>query len=184
MTGSPIHLGQSFQAARDDWAPPVGPSVRRRRVASVVPPALKDPPAVPDGGGLKTGRRKAAPPFSLRLSFEERARLEREAGDVPLGAYIRWRLFGDGQDRAGPSGRPPRQRRRRVLADEQALAQLLAKLGDTRLANNLNQLAKAANAGSLPVMPETEQALRDAHAEVRAMRQLLLRALGFREPGS
>jgi len=100
---------------------------------------------------------------------------------VPLGAYIRWRLFGDGQDRAGPSGRPPRQRRRRVLADEQALAQLLAKLGEARLANNLNQLAKAANTGALPVMPETEQALRDAHAEVQAMRQLLLRALGFRE---
>ena len=28
------------------------------------------------------------PPFSLRLTFEERARLEELAGDMPLGAYI------------------------------------------------------------------------------------------------
>jgi len=33
--------------------------------------------------------KKKTPPFSLRLTFEERARLEELAGDMPLGAYIR-----------------------------------------------------------------------------------------------
>ena len=35
------------------------------------------------------------PPFSLRLSFEERARLEELADGQPLGAYIRSRLLDD-----------------------------------------------------------------------------------------
>lgn len=34
-----------------------------------------------------------SPPFSLRLTFEERAKLEKEAGSKPLGAYIRSKLF-------------------------------------------------------------------------------------------
>lgn len=45
--------------------------------------------------GLAAGRlpadqssRKYPPPFSLRLTFEERTRLEREAGAQSLGAYI------------------------------------------------------------------------------------------------
>jgi hypothetical protein len=38
-------------------------------------------------------RKDTLPPFSLRLSFEERSRLEKEAGDLPLGTYIRDKLF-------------------------------------------------------------------------------------------
>ena len=34
------------------------------------------------------------PPFSLRLSFQERAQLERDAAGKSLGAYIREELFG------------------------------------------------------------------------------------------
>jgi hypothetical protein len=52
-------------------------------------------------------------------------------------------------------------------------------LGESRLANNLNQLAKSANTGSLPVTPETEKALREASAEIHQMRAMLMRALGF-----
>ncbi len=51
---------------------------------------------VRNGNSVRDGKRKTPPPFSLRLSFEERARLERDAGDMPLGAYIRERLFGVG----------------------------------------------------------------------------------------
>lgn len=111
-------------------------------------------------------------PFSLRLTFEERAMLEQAAGDMPLGAYIRAELF---------RGRKTRRRRphKRPVKDHQALGQLLGQLGSARIANNLNQLAKAANTGSLPVTPETEKALREACAEVQQMRTLLMRALGF-----
>jgi hypothetical protein len=111
-------------------------------------------------------------PFSLRLTFEERAALERAAGDMPLGAYIRAELF---------RGKKVQRRRRykRPVKDYQALGQLLGELGEARLANNLNQLARAANTGSLPVTPETEKALREACVEVQQMRTLLMNALGF-----
>lgn len=38
---------------------------------------------------------KCPPPFSIRFTFEERARLDAERGRQPLSAYIRERLFGD-----------------------------------------------------------------------------------------
>lgn len=115
-----------------------------------------------------------AAPFSLRLTFEERAALEQSAGTRPLGAYIRSKLFG-GQE-------APRRRRTRTkkpLKDEKALGELLGKLGESRLASNINQLAKAANSGSLPVTPDTEKALQNACDDVRAMRMLLMQALGY-----
>lgn len=111
-------------------------------------------------------------PFSLRLTFEERASLEQAAGDMPLGAYIRDQVLKGGKARQ-------RRRYRRPVKDQQALGQLLGALGESHLANNLNQLAKSANTGSLAVTPETEKALRDACAEVHQMRSLLMRALGF-----
>ena len=117
-------------------------------------------------------RKRYPPPFSLRLTFEERAALEKAAAGMPLGAYIRSRLF-DGST-------PPRRTRGRFpVKDHQALGKVLGELGRLRLANNLNQLARAANTGSLPVTPETETALKDACAEIRSMRAELMRALGL-----
>lgn len=118
----------------------------------------------------------APAPFSLRLTFEERASLEQAAGDMPLGAYIRDQVFKDGKART-------RRRYKRPVKDHQALGQLLGALGEARLANNLNQLAKAVHTGSLPVTPETEKALREACAEIQQMRSLLMRALGFSPKG-
>jgi hypothetical protein len=113
-------------------------------------------------------------PFSLRLTFEERAALEKAAGNLPLGAYIKAKAF---------DGRPLQlqgQGVRRPVKDPEALAQVLALLGRARLSNNLNQLAHAANTGSLPVTPDTLAAIREACAEVAMMRQALLQALGQR----
>jgi len=110
-------------------------------------------------------------PFSIRLTFEERAALEAAAGAEPLGCYIRKRILGDGVSY-------PRRRRRAPVQDHEALGRVLGALGESRLANNLNQLARAANTGSLPVTPDTEQAIKDACASVQRMRTELLRALG------
>lgn len=41
-------------------------------------------------------QRKCEAPFSLRLTFEERAKLEDAANGVPLGTYIKAVLFGSG----------------------------------------------------------------------------------------
>lgn len=90
-------------------------------------------------------RKKRTPPFSLRLTFEQRARLEQEAAGSSLSAYIHERLFG--------AEAPPARRRRgkSPVRDQQAIAELLAKLGQSRLSSNLNQLARLANLGALPV---------------------------------
>ena len=116
----------------------------------------------------KSSKNKDIPvPFSLRLTFEERAMLEQEAGKKPLGAHIRSKLFKDKQ-----APRRKRSRTRRPLKDEKALSELLGKLGQSRLASNVNQLAKSANSGSLPVTPDTEAALKAACDDLRIMRML------------
>ena len=112
------------------------------------------------------------PPFSLRLSDEQRAQLEKAAAGMSLGEYVRSRLFnGDVPVR--------RTRCKFPVKDHQTLGQLLGQLGRSRLSNNLNQLAKASNSGSLPLTPETEAALRRACAEIHQMRQDLISALGL-----
>lgn len=116
---------------------------------------------------------KRPPPFSLRLSEEERARLIGEAKGAPLGAYIKAKVLG---------GTHPVRMRRTGLAveDRQALAQVLALLGRSRLASNLNQLAHLAHIGALPVTPDIETELAEAVRDIRAIRRLLLLALGLK----
>jgi hypothetical protein len=112
------------------------------------------------------------PPFSLRLTFEQRAQLEREAGNMSLGGYIHSRLFA--------SDNPPKQRRNKnPIKDHKALAQALGLLGQSRISSNLNQLARSANTGSLPVTPDTEAALLEAVAEIHEIRRLLIEALNL-----
>lgn len=138
--------------------------------------AVSKPAAPPRGKKRRTPKEnKRERFFSLRLTSQEHAALLRAAGEVPLGVYIRSKLF----DQPLPEYRP--RRPRQPVKDHQILIQLLGQLGKARLANNINQLAKAANTGSLPVTPETEEALQTACAEVIAMREALMRALGFRE---
>lgn len=124
----------------------------------------------------KAERPKYPPPYSIRFTFEERARLDAERGRTALAAYIRERLFGE---MAAPRKRPGNS----PVGDAEALAHVLGALGASRLSSNLNQLAKAVNTGSLPVTPETEADLVAACQEIRAIRTDLLRALG-KSPGA
>jgi hypothetical protein len=113
---------------------------------------------------------KPAPPFSLRLTFEERARLERMAKGQSLGAYIRQRLLGD-------EAEARQSRQRRPTVDRVALARCLSALGSSRLSSNMNQIAKAAHNGTLPVDAELHADLFAACADIQLMRDELLRAL-------
>ena len=110
-------------------------------------------------------------PFSLRLSPEERKALDSLADGQPLGSYIKDALF-NREVR-------PRTRGTRPVRDREALARLLGLLGQSRISQNINQLAKAANTGSLPVNADVHQALLDSCAAIHAMRTLLLCALGL-----
>ncbi len=113
-------------------------------------------------------------PFSIRLTADERQLLEQAAAGAPLGTYIRSRIL-DGQTARRKVQRAP-------VADQAALARVLAQLGQSRLGNNLNQLAKAANMGALIVTPDVTAEFKEACAAVAAMRHDLMRALGLKEP--
>ena len=115
-------------------------------------------------------------PFSLRLSEEERLYLDKVSGNMPLGAYIRSKILNEETPRR--AYRKPKK----LIKDKQELAKVQAMLGSSRLSNNLNQLAKAMNSGSLPANTETYEALLQACADITLMRNALMRALGLRPP--
>lgn len=123
-------------------------------------------------------KRKAPPPTSIRFSHTEREQLERDAGSMTLSAYIRLVVFGPAAE--AHKSRRPKRKHREPGADEVLLAQVLATLGQTRLASNFNQIVKLAHSGALPVTPELEDELKDACAAIKEMRLMLVRALGVK----
>ncbi|WP_237072603.1 plasmid mobilization relaxosome protein MobC [Pseudaestuariivita rosea] len=114
-----------------------------------------------------------AAPFSLRLTAEERQQLEAQAGSMPLGSYIKSVVFASEAPRYRKRKKPP-------VAEQQLLAAVLAQLGKTRTANNLNQIAKHLNQGTLVIDEDLEADLKIAIAEVAWMRVTLMQALGMK----
>ncbi|MEO1190263.1 MAG: hypothetical protein AAFY02_00775 [Pseudomonadota bacterium] len=119
-------------------------------------------------------RQPATKPFSLRLTAEERQELERRAAGMPVGTFARKVLL--------ESDQRARQRRGRFpVKDRQALAQVLARLGQSQLAQSLNDISRAAALGALPLTPETDALLAQAARDIAAIKALLMTALGIRE---
>jgi len=119
---------------------------------------------------------KRPAPLSLRLTVEERELLEELSMGMSMSAFIKQRLFNE--DTNTPL--KPRRKRKPRIKDYEALAQLLALLGSSRLSQNMNQLAKAAHVGNLPLQPDVERQLISACGDIHAMRVMLMRALGMR----
>jgi hypothetical protein len=117
---------------------------------------------------------KTPPPISFRVTEDERERLEKAASGLSLSAYIRQCVFGEHTASRKVRNRAP-------IKDHAALARVLGLLGNSRIANNLNQLAKDANCGALRLDRETEAKITEAYSHVIAMRQELIRALGLLE---
>ena len=121
----------------------------------------------------KFNGRKPLPPLSIRLTKEERQKLDQLAQGTSLSEYIRSRIFDGSAPVHRTKGRFP-------VKDEQALSQILGMLGQSRIPNNINQLAKAANSGTLPVTPDTEKQLHEACYSVTWIRRQLIQALGLK----
>jgi hypothetical protein len=102
--------------------------------------------------------------LTLRLTAGERAKIDADAERAGLtsGSYARDLLLG------APA---PRQVRRPPV-ERLELARLLGALG--RIGGNINQLARAVNTGD----EADRTALYGAWADLRAMRDAVLRALG------
>ena len=67
--------------------------------------------------------------------------------------------------------------------DREAIAQILGALGQSRIANNLNQIAYQANCGSLLMDEETDKEIKLACAHIAWMRVKLIGALGLKSGG-
>lgn len=119
------------------------------------------------------------PPLSIRLTFAERALLEKKAAGQSLSAYIKNEVFGGSGGPALGLGLTIGVTRR-ARPDARLLAQILAKLGETNLSLSMNELAQAANTGSLYVDETVRSQLVEACADIAEIRLLLLEALGKR----
>lgn len=114
--------------------------------------------------------------LSIPLTLDLKADLERRAGRQPVSVYARGVLF-PANDNAPTNSRTARHYHR----DRQALASLLARLGAMETANNLQEMARFARLGALPLTPEVEAALLQACADIAGIKALLIKALGVRE---
>ncbi len=125
-------------------------------------------------GRKKQERKKRPAPLSLRLSADERARLEAQAAGRPLGAYIKSRVFDDA---------PPLRkiRKRNPVQDFDALARVLRALGQSGSFDDLHRLAEQVENGTVKFSQETEENIAVACLCVINMRDDLVRALGLRE---
>jgi hypothetical protein len=119
----------------------------------------------------QNSKSKRIPPLSIRLTAGERALLEQRAGCLSLAGYIKSVVFAEDAARY-------RSRRQVPEMDAKLLAELLAHLGASRMASNLNQIAKHLNQGTLIVDPELDTDLKAAASEVAWIRSTLLQALG------
>ncbi len=111
-------------------------------------------------------------PFSMRLTQEERDFLEKHSDDKSWAEFIRERVFGEERTKRRLLRHPP--------VNDEKLGEVLANLGQSRLASNVNQLAKAANMGTLDISDETDRQLQEASAAILAMREALFMALGLK----
>lgn len=124
----------------------------------------------------KKVKTKRPAPFCLRLSDEERAYLKRKAGSRPLGAYVRSQLLDGKKIKQRKASRAP-------SVDHALLAQLLGMLGKSQQVSCLFLLALAEEKKRLTLPEEDSAALRQACADVREMRLLLITALGLKSGG-
>lgn len=122
---------------------------------------------------------KRAKPASLtlRLSTEERERLERDAAGIALSAYVRDRLFGD-------DVKPRRTRGKFPVKDHEALARVLARLGRSELAMAIGGLLLACEEQRLYLDDEQEGMLRSIDNDISFLRINLIKALGMRDGGA
>lgn len=127
---------------------------------------------------VETRRKRGAkyPRITLRLSHEEHAWLVTAAEGVSISAYVRKCVFGESATLRKTRARVP-------VKDEKALAEILARLGASKMANNLNQIAYHANCGSLLMDQQTEEDIKLACAQIAWMRVQLIEALGLKAKG-
>lgn len=115
-------------------------------------------------------REKTTTAISLRLTENERARLEEAASGRGMSAFVRDRLF----------GAEARKTQIRVPSSNvRQFAHILSALGQSGISNSLREIENAARTGSIVLDGETREALTSACRAVERMRADLMAALGL-----
>jgi hypothetical protein len=109
-------------------------------------------------------------PFSIRLTDEERAKLDALAGDMPMADYVRTRLFDT------PS--PRHHKMRRFDVNQSLLKKLLRELGRQHISSRLHLIMNSIDDGDLEVDDKLELELHYLCSELRHLRRNIRKALG------
>lgn len=128
--------------------------------------------------GKPKTKRKGPPPVSVRLTEEEYERLRFDAGVLSMAAYIRLKLFGEGEN--APHRKAYTRKKTSPSSELTMIAHMLGGLGESEIAANLDQIAKAARIGALPITPELANEIQEACVTVEDMKWLLISALGVK----
>jgi len=93
----------------------------------------------------------------IRMTHEEKRILEQrsEAASLSISEYGRWCMLKE-------ECAPRKTRGKHPVKDYGILGAILAALGRTRIASNLNQIAKNINNGTIEMTPEVKQAIMEA----------------------
>ncbi len=118
----------------------------------------------------KASKRRELSPLTLRLTVEERARLEELAAGMTLSAYVRACVFAEEE-------RLRATRPADAIAEKKALAEVMGLLGHSRIASNLNQLAHHANLGLMIEDDRAKDQIAEANQHLLAIRTALMAAL-------
>ncbi|MCJ8274569.1 MAG: hypothetical protein MJK04_34870 [Psychrosphaera sp.] len=116
-------------------------------------------------------------PFCIRLSADEREQLKLMAANlrVSQGAFIRSYVFDDIETIKRTLNA------KTSTLDHEALSKLLLLLGESRIANNLNQLPMHANQGTLDLpSAEIEEQLNESYLAIQWMRKTLIKGMGLK----
>lgn len=124
-------------------------------------------------------RKNRARPFpvSIRVTADEKARLERDAGKMAVGNYIRHRLF---DDEAQPRPKRYRAKQRKAAPDTAMVAKMLGTLGQSDMTKALFALLVAAERGDAHLPPEHLDRLNHACDKIDDMREMLIVALNMK----
>jgi len=123
-------------------------------------------------------KRKGPPPVSVRLTQTEYDQLRHDAGVMSMAAYIRLTLFN--REEKSPTRKAYTRKQMTPSSELKMIGHMLGALGESEVAQNLNEIAKGAKFGALPVSQETVTQIERACTSIEEMRVQLIAALGVK----
>ncbi len=114
--------------------------------------------------------------MSLRLTAWQRAfvKQQSQAAKMSESDWVRYILFNDA------ALITPKQKAAVKRVSDRDLSQMISVLGESRIPNNLNQLTKSVNMGTLIVTPDTAHRIDETYHMVLWIRQTLIHQLGLK----